>query len=55
MFGFGKKKGVSFSISRLIGLAGFKTSIAKKTGIPTTKEGLFRKVGRFALKIIFGK
>ena len=55
MFGFSKKKGFSFSISRLIGLAGLKNSVAKKTGIPLTKEGLFRKIGRFFWRVIFGK
>lgn len=43
-------KGLSFSISRAIGLAGLKTKIARATNIPTTKGGLERKVGRIIIK-----
>ena len=46
MFGFKKKYGVSFSLNRLIGTSGLKNSIARKTGIPTTKGGIERKIGR---------
>jgi hypothetical protein len=55
MFGFKKKLGVSFSLSRLVGISGLKNSIARKTGIPTTKGGIERKIGRTILKSIFGK
>ena len=55
MFGFKEKMGISFSIKRLIGISGFKKSIANKTGIPTTKGGLERKIGGEILKKIFGK
>jgi hypothetical protein len=47
MFGF------SFSLSRLIGLAQFKQSIALRTGVPTTKSGLERKIGRSILSLFF--
>ena len=50
-----KKFGFSFSLSRLIGLAGLKNSIARKTGIPTTKGGIERKIGRNIVRSIFGK
>jgi len=40
-YGFGPKMGFSFSWRRLLGLSGMRTSIARKTGIPTTLEGLF--------------
>jgi len=55
MFGFKEKLGVSFSLKRLIGITGLKNSIAQKTGIPTTKAGLERKIGGAILKKIFGK
>lgn len=50
-----KKYGLSFSWKRAVGLSGFRTSIAKKTGIPTTKGGIERKIGAFILRILFGK
>lgn len=48
-----KKYGSSFSLSRLLGLASFKQKTAKKTGIPTTKQGLQRKIGACIIKYIF--
>lgn len=30
-------------------------TIARKTGIPTTKAGIERKIGKMILKSIFGK
>jgi hypothetical protein len=53
MFGFNGKFGLSFSLSRLIGLAGVKNSIARKTGIPTTRGGVERKIGRKIIKFFF--
>lgn len=55
MFGFGKKLGISFSLKRLIGITGLKSSISHKTGIPLTKGGVERKVGRGILRLIFGR
>jgi hypothetical protein len=55
MFGFKKKLGVSFSLSRLVGISGLKNSIARKTGIPTTKGGIERKIGQKILAIILKK
>lgn len=55
MFGFKGKYGFSFSWKRLIGLTGFRTSIARKTGVPTTKGGMERKIGRSLIRLIFGK
>lgn len=48
-----KKYGFSFSLSRLLGVTSFKQKIAKKTGIPTTKQGLQRKIGASIIKYIF--
>lgn len=47
------KFGISFSLSHLLGLAGLKESIAKTTGMPTTENGLKRKIGGMLLKAIF--
>jgi hypothetical protein len=51
----GKKFGFSFSWKRAIGLSGLRSSIAQKSGIPTTKGGLERKLGAIILRLIFGK
>ena len=48
-------KGLSFSLNRAVGISGLKTKIARKTGIPTTKQGLERKVGQAVLSIFTGK
>ena len=53
MFGFKGKYGLSFSLSRLIGLSGAKNSIARKTGVPTTRGGLERKIGRKIINLFF--
>jgi hypothetical protein len=42
--------GFSFSWKRLLGITSAKQSIARKTGIPTTKTGLERKIGSIILK-----
>jgi hypothetical protein len=38
-------KGLSFSLKRAVGISGLKSKVAQKTHIPTTKQGLERKVG----------
>ena len=45
-----KKYGLSFSWKRLLGISGLKQKVARKTGIPLTKSGLERKVGRTIIK-----
>lgn len=50
-----KIPGVSFSLKRAIGIAALKQKVARKTGIPTTKQGLERKIGGTILKMIFRK
>lgn len=50
-----KIRGLSFSWSRLLGLAGLKNKIARKIGIPTTRGGLERKIGRIVLDALLGK
>jgi hypothetical protein len=43
-------KGLSFSLKRAIGITSIKQSIAKKTGIPTTRGGMERKIGHEIIK-----
>ncbi len=50
-----KIPGLSFSLKRAVGITAAKQKIARKTGIPTTRQGLERKVGRMILKGLFGK
>lgn len=50
-----KIPGLSFSLKRAVGVSAVKQKIAKKTGIPTTKQGLERKIGGTIMKSIFGK
>ena len=42
----GRKYGFSFSLNRALGISSFKSSIARATGIPTTRSGMYRKIGR---------
>ena len=49
------KFGFSFSLNRLLGITGAKQSFARKTGVPTTKGGIERKLGSFVIKSLFGK
>ena len=49
-----KIPGLSFSLKRAVGVSAVKQKIAKKTGIPTTKQGLERKIGSAILKSVFG-
>ncbi len=50
-----KIPGLSFSLKRAIGITAAKQKIAKKTGVPLTKQGLERKIGGAVLKAILGK
>lgn len=46
--------GLSFSWKRAFGVTKLKNNVARKTGIPTTKTGIERKVGKAIIKGIFG-
>ncbi|MBD5311141.1 MAG: hypothetical protein K2J24_02250 [Muribaculaceae bacterium] len=50
-----KIPGLSFSWKRALGVTQAKQQIARKTGIPTSKAGLERKIGRTIIKSILGK
>lgn len=45
---------MTFSPKRAIGLTGARMKFARKTGIPTTKQGLERKIGRIIMDLILG-
>lgn len=44
-----------FSWKTLFGITNAKRQFARQTGIPTTKSGVERKVGRMVLDLLFGK
>lgn len=50
-----KIPGLSFSWKRAVGISQAKQQISRKTGIPMTKAGLERKVGKIILKTLLGK
>lgn len=47
-----KIPGVSFSWKRALGITAAKQRFARKTGIPTTKAGLERKVGKAVIDLL---
>ena len=47
--------GLSFSWKRALGITQAKRQISRKTGIPTTKAGMERKIGNAILKALLGK
>jgi hypothetical protein len=46
---------LSFSWKRALGVTKAKQQIARKTGIPTSKAGIERKIGNTIIKSLFGK
>lgn len=50
-----KIPGLSFSWKRALGVTQAKQQISRKTGIPMTRAGLERKIGKAIIKGIFGK
>lgn len=44
-----KIPGISFSMKRALGVTKAKQKLARKTGIPTSKAGLQRKIGKAAM------
>lgn len=49
-----KIPGLSFSWKRALGVTKVKRDIARATGIPTTKAGLERKVGKMVIDAVLG-
>lgn len=50
-----KIPGLTFSWKRALGITRLKQWIARKTGIPTTKQGRRRKRERMWYNLFFGK
>ena len=50
-----KIPGISISLKRSIGVSALKQKVAKKTGLPLTKQGLERKVGGSVIKAVTGR
>lgn len=50
-----KIPGASFSWKRALGITKLKQKISRQTGIPMTKNGMERKIGRTILYMIFKK
>ena len=50
-----KIPGVTFSLKRALGISKVKQDIAPATGIPTTKQGLERKIGKTIIDALIGK
>ena len=50
-----KIPGLIFSWKRALGISQAKQKIARKTGIPTSKQGLERKIGKMVIRILLGK
>lgn len=47
--------GLTFSWKRAIGLTQARQKLARKTGIPTSRTGVERKIGNIIISAIFGK
>jgi len=50
-----KIPGVSFSWKRALGIIKIKQKISRQTGIPMSKDGMERKIGKTVLDILFRK
>ena len=51
----GRKYGFSWSLSRLLGIQALKQRVARKSGIPLTRKGRQRKVGKWLLGLLLGR
>ena len=47
--------GLSFSWKRALGITQLKQKIARETGIPTSRQGIERKIGKTLVKMVLGK
>ena len=50
-----KIPGLSFSLKRAVGISGLKNKVARAIGIPTTCQGLERKIGGAIIKAVTKK
>ena len=46
-----KIPGLTFSWKRALGITKIKQQIARETGLPTSKQGLERKIGKMVLDV----
>lgn len=46
---------LSFSLKRALGITQMRQRIARQTGIPTSKAGMERKIGKILLSMLTGK
>lgn len=46
--------GLSFSLSRAIGLSAAKARISRRIGIPLSKSGRDKKIGRLVTRLLLG-
>ena len=49
-----KIPGLSFSLKRAVGITAAKQKIARATGIPTTRQGIERKIGSMVIGAVLG-
>ena len=47
--------GLSFSWKRLLGLTQLRQKVSHSIGIPTTKQGMERKIGSIIINALFGR
>lgn len=47
--------GLSFSLKRTLVITQAKRNIARTTGVPTSKAGIERKIGKTVLNLLQGK
>lgn len=47
-------RGFTFSWKRAVGISGLKSKLAHRTGVPTTRMGLERKIGAGILNTTIG-
>lgn len=50
-----KIPGLSFSWKRALGVTQAKQQFSRKTGIPTSRAGLERKIGKTIINAVLGK
>lgn len=50
-----KIPGLSFSLKRAVEISALKQKVSRATGIPTTKQGLERKIGGSIIKAVTGR
>ena len=50
-----KIPGLTFSLKRAVGISALKQKVARKTGLPLTKQGLERKIGGKIIKSLTKK